>query len=98
MPNLRRPATPAPTAPKVAFLTEKDATYCLSQLSSWQAGLCAVPLSTGSTQAEIEYFLNDSDAALIICSPKYTEMIRGIPGHPNVLEVTHEDLLGNKSA
>ena len=30
LPNLTKPSTPSPTAPKVAFLTEKDATYCLS--------------------------------------------------------------------
>jgi len=53
----------------VAYLMEKDATYALAQLSTWQAGLCAIPLSTGSTQAEIEYNLNDSGASLVMCSP-----------------------------
>ena len=47
---------------KVAYLVEKDATYVVAQLASWQAGSCAIPLSTGSTQAEIEYYLDDSNA------------------------------------
>lgn len=74
----------------MAFLTEKDATYALAQLSTWQADLCAIPLSTGSTQAEIEYYLSDSRASLVICSPKYTEMIRAIPGSPPLVELTHD--------
>ena len=64
-------------------------------MSIWHAGLCAIPLSTGSTQAEIEYFLDDSQASLVVCSPKYAEMVKGIPSAPNVLEVTHDELDAN---
>ena len=57
-----------------------------------------MPLSTGSTQSEIEYFLKDSEASIVFCSPKYAEMLAGIPDCPKVVEVTHEDLIeGNKA-
>ena len=82
---------------KVAYLTEKDATYALSQLGTWQADFCAVPLSTGSTRAEIEYFLKDSKAGLVLCSPKFTELVKSVPDCPSVVEVTHEALLGSNS-
>ena len=67
-------------------------------MSIFHAGLCAIPLSTGSTQAEIEYFLDDSQASLVMCSPKYAELVRGIPSAPNVLELTHDDLEANVSS
>ena len=46
--------------PRIAYLTERDSTYVLSQISTWQSGACAIPLSTSSTRDEIDYFLTDS--------------------------------------
>jgi acyl-CoA synthetase (AMP-forming)/AMP-acid ligase II len=54
---------------KVAYLNNRDATYVLSQLATWKAGACCIPLSTLNTQAEIEYYLADSQADVVVCSP-----------------------------
>ena len=94
-PNLgsANPAGPeSAESTKVAYLVEKDATYVVAQLASWQAGTCAIPLSTGSTQAEIEYYLQDSGASLVVCSPQYADVVRGIPNGPPVLDITHTAL------
>ena len=32
-----------------------------------------------------------------MCSPKYAELVRGIPSAPTVLELTHDDLESNVS-
>ena len=33
-----------------------------------------------------------------MCSPKYAELVRGIPSAPAVLELTHDDLEANVSS
>lgn len=86
---------------KVACLIEKDVTYVLGQFATWGAGACSIPLSTSSTAAEIEYYLQDSKADLILCSPKYAEMCNSIAENtdnkPKVIEITHESMLSAKN-
>jgi acyl-CoA synthetase (AMP-forming)/AMP-acid ligase II len=91
MPKLSTSTGPS-SNPKVAYLCQRDATYALSQLATWESGACAIPLSTSSTKTEIEYFLNDSQAELVLCNPDFTHIFDSIDSSPPVIEVTHADL------
>ena len=55
-----------------------------------------MPLSTASSADEIEYFLSDSKADMMLCSPQFTEMCQSIASKverkPEVIQLTHDDL------
>lgn len=57
---------------------ERDTNYVVSQLATWQSGACAVPLSTSSTRTELEYFIQDSQPEVVLCDPKYIELLQNL--------------------
>lgn len=50
----------------VAFLVNPSMAYVVTELSVWAAGGACVPLSVHSPVPELEYFVEDSDASLLI--------------------------------
>lgn len=50
----------------VAFLVHPSIAYVVTELSIWAAGATCVPLSVHSPEPELEYFVNDSESALLI--------------------------------
>merc|ERR1719203_1635722 len=50
----------------VAFLVNPSIAYVVTELSIWAAGGVCVPLSVHSPAPELEYFMEDSQAALAI--------------------------------
>jgi long-subunit acyl-CoA synthetase (AMP-forming) len=87
---------------KIAYLTHRDATYALSQFGTWQADACCLPLATSSTKSEIEYFIRDSRADLVLCNPEFKPMFSTLSSHmdsaPEVIEITHADILSEDMA
>jgi len=60
----------APELPKhVAYLVTPGIAYAVVELAVWAAGGVCVPLSVHSPMPELEYFLQDSEAALVIADP-----------------------------
>lgn len=57
----------AKTGPKhIAFLVNPSIAYVVTELSIWAAGATCVPLSVHSPAPELEYFVEDSEAVLLI--------------------------------
>mmetsp|Transcript_47177 Transcript_47177/g.119384 ORF Transcript_47177/g.119384 Transcript_47177/m.119384 type:complete len:575 (+) Transcript_47177:61-1785(+) len=50
----------------VAFLVNPSIAYVVMELSIWAAGATCVPLSVHSPEPELEYFVTDSESALLI--------------------------------
>lgn len=50
----------------VAFLVQPSIAYVVVELSIWMAGGTCVPLSTHSPAPELEYYVEDSDAVLLV--------------------------------
>jgi len=50
----------------VAYCVHPSIAYVVTELSVWAAGACCVPLSVHSPGPELEYAVEDSEAALII--------------------------------
>lgn len=60
---------------RILFLCPNDATYVLTQWAIWMSGQIAVPLSVLHPQNLLEYYCNDSNAKLLVCTPEYKEVM-----------------------
>jgi malonyl-CoA/methylmalonyl-CoA synthetase len=55
---------------RVAVQVKKSPRALMIYLACLRAGLIYLPLNTGYTSAELEYFLSDAKPALVICDPE----------------------------
>jgi malonyl-CoA/methylmalonyl-CoA synthetase len=60
-----------PPGSRVAVQTEKSVEALLLYLAVLRAGFVYLPLNTAYQQAEIEYFINDAEPAVVACAPKH---------------------------
>ncbi|XP_033119611.1 malonate--CoA ligase ACSF3, mitochondrial-like [Anneissia japonica] len=60
---------------RVAFLCPNNVTYVVAQWATWMSGATAVPLCKSHPPSELEYFLNDSGASLVVTTPENAEKV-----------------------
>ena len=60
---------------RVAFLCPNDISYIVSKMSTWMADGVAVPLSPIYPTSELAYFLQDSQAKLVISTEEFADKI-----------------------
>ncbi|MBK9082599.1 MAG: malonyl-CoA synthase [Rhizobiales bacterium] len=63
---------------RVAVQADKSPEMLLVYLACARAGAVFLPLNTGYTLAEIEYFVSDAEPALVICRPATLEAMRAL--------------------
>ncbi len=63
---------------RVAFLVPACFDYVALQWGIWRAGGVAVPLCTMHPAAELAYFVEDSDASVVVAHPEFAERLRPI--------------------
>ncbi|XP_026804413.1 acyl-CoA synthetase family member 3, mitochondrial isoform X2 [Rhopalosiphum maidis] len=61
---------------RVAILCPNDASYVVAQWASWMSGQIIVPLSPLHPAAMLEYFMNDSDAKVILTTAQFENIVR----------------------
>lgn len=61
---------------RVAILCPNDAFYVVAQWASWMSGQIIVPLSPLHPAAMLEYFINDSDAKVILTTAQFEDIVR----------------------
>jgi malonyl-CoA/methylmalonyl-CoA synthetase len=61
---------------RVAVQVEKSAEAVLLYLASLRVGAVYLPLNTGYTAAEVEYFLTDGAPALFVCAPERLSLLQ----------------------
>lgn len=72
---------------RVAFLCENDLSYVVAQWATWLCDAVAVPLCKVHPVNELKYFVQDSGAALIMCTEAYKDKLHpvseelGVPLH-----------------
>jgi len=69
-----------PAGARVAVQTEKSVETLILYLAVLRSGLVFLPLNTAYQEAEIEYFLQDAEPAVIVCSPQKIDAVRAIAG------------------
>ncbi|XP_066493755.1 malonate--CoA ligase ACSF3, mitochondrial isoform X2 [Tiliqua scincoides] len=60
---------------RISFLCPNDASYVIAQWASWMSGGIAVPLYRKHPASELEYFIKDSQSALLVVEDEYRERI-----------------------
>jgi len=60
---------------RVAFLAPPGWDYVAVQWGVWRAGGIAVPLAVSYPPAELEYVVQDADAAIIVAHPKFADAL-----------------------
>ena len=65
---------------RVAVQVEKSAANLLLYLATVRAGGVFLPLNTAYTLAELAYFINDAEPAVIVCDPSAAETLTPIAG------------------
>ena len=59
----------------IAFLCSNDISYVVSKWSTWMSGGVAVPLCQTHPPAELQYFLKDSKARLVITTEEFADKV-----------------------
>uniref|UniRef100_A0ACB8EAS8 Acyl-CoA synthetase member 3, mitochondrial n=1 Tax=Sphaerodactylus townsendi TaxID=933632 RepID=A0ACB8EAS8_9SAUR len=58
---------------RISFLCPNDASYVTAQWAAWMSGGVAVPLYRKHPASELEYFIKDSQSALLVVEESYLE-------------------------
>ncbi len=61
---------------RVAFMIPPGFDYVATQWGIWRAGGVAVPLCVTHPRPELEYVIDDSQAAMVVAHPQFEEMLR----------------------
>ena len=72
---------------RVAAQVEKSAEAILLYLACIRAGAVWLPLNPAYTLAELEYFLNDAEPALMVCDPAQAEPVAALASRLGVAAV-----------
>jgi len=81
---------------RVASITGRDATFAVAQMAAWRSGAVSVVLPEGYPASELEYYVDDSRASVLLASAQYLELAhtlakpRGLP----VVEVRADGAAG----
>ena len=66
---------------RVAVLAEPGREFVVSLLGCWHAGAVVVPLHPPHPAAELDYAVTDSDASVIVTSPRHREVADRLARH-----------------
>ena len=77
---------------RVAFLIPPGFQYVAIQWGIWRAGGIAVPLCVSHPRPELEYVIEDSDAAIVVAHPELAEKLQPLTGKKRRLVMTTEAL------
>ncbi|CAH1780093.1 unnamed protein product, partial [Owenia fusiformis] len=82
----------------VSFLCPNDVSYLVCQWATWMAGGVAVPLYKNHPSSEMEYFIENSESAVVIATESLAEKLYPITTKLNVKKLTlkESDYLSEK--
>ncbi|KAL4708672.1 hypothetical protein ACJJTC_008198 [Scirpophaga incertulas] len=62
----------------IAYLSGNDASHVIVQWAIWMTGNIAVPLTPIHPPEMLKYFVNDSQASLLVCTQEYEKLMKPI--------------------
>jgi malonyl-CoA/methylmalonyl-CoA synthetase len=80
---------------RVAFLAPPGWRYVVVQWAVWRAGGIAVPLAVSHPPAELEYVVQDADAAIVVAHPDFADVLRPIAERNGRRFVSTDELLSS---
>ncbi|CAN5384856.1 acyl-CoA synthetase [soil metagenome] len=83
---------------RVALLAPPARHYVAAQWGIWRAGGIAVPLALSHPPAELEYVIQDADAAVVLAHPELVERVRPIAEREGLRFLTIEEAVAANPA
>ncbi len=83
---------------RVAFIAPPGWHYVAAQWGIWRAGAMAVPLAVSHPPAELEYVIQDADAAVVLAHPEFAAVLRPIAEQAGRRFLLTSDVLQGGSA
>jgi malonyl-CoA/methylmalonyl-CoA synthetase len=83
---------------RVAFLTPAGFQYVATQWGIWRAGGIAVPLYFQHPKAELEYFIEDSGASILVTHPDFANTLHAIAQTKNLRLIQTTELFANNQS
>jgi acyl-CoA synthetase (AMP-forming)/AMP-acid ligase II len=65
-------------------MTKRDVLHPMSQFAAWHLNGVCIPISSDSTPSEIEYFVKDSGADMIVCHSDFLKRFDSIKEELNI--------------
>lgn len=87
-----------PAQARIAVQVEKSPEALALYLGTLRAGLIYLPLNTAYREAEIEYFLNDAQPAVVVCSARNYEWVQRLSAQAGAAHVYTLEEDGSGSA
>ena len=84
-----------PRDARVAVQVDKSPEAVMLYLATLRAGLVYLPLNTAYRAAEIEYFLNDAEPSVVVCSPANADWVQPLAASAGTQHVYTLDELRN---
>ena len=78
---------------RVAFLVTPGFPWAAVQWGIWQAGGVAVPFPMGSPSSELEYFIDDTQAAAVICDAANQERVVALADGGNLKLLRYDEAI-----
>ncbi len=75
---------------RVAFLLTPGCPWVAVQWGIWLAGGVAVPLPLNSARPELEYFINDSGASILLCDDTSSSVLTAIAAALNIPALSYD--------
>jgi malonyl-CoA/methylmalonyl-CoA synthetase len=83
---------------RVAFLTTPSFPWVATQWGIWRAGGIAVPLPLNSTRRELEYFIDDTQASILVFDAQSSSQLQPIAAAPGLRAFSYEQILEHAPA
>ena len=82
---------------RVAFLVTPGFPWAVVQWGIWEAGGVAVPLPMGSPSSELEYFIDDTQAAAVVCDAANQERVAALADGRNPKLLRYDEVIEHES-
>jgi long-chain acyl-CoA synthetase len=79
-----------PAGSRIAVMQPNTLEFITTYFGILRAGMCAVPLNTGYTAAELGQMLSDVDASLVVADPRVAPVLQRVPGIDVILTGTED--------
>ena len=64
--------------PRVLYMTNRDILHPMAQFATWHLNGICVPVSSSSTPTELDYFVKNSGADMVVCHSDFIKRFESI--------------------
>ena len=77
--------------PRVAYMTNRDILHPMAQFAAWHLDGVCIPLNSSSTSGELDFFVKNSQADIIICHADYLKRFASLQNELSIPIISLND-------